>query len=104
MHVGQHVIEAGNAEIGHAQGPGSDSAAGEVNRAVTGFLGEDRVIGANRTRHLQRLLGGQRRAKLRAGGGKAHARDQPRSDATPARSSSSSLSVASIFSREKASM
>ena len=53
-HVGEHVVEVADAKVGHAQRPCGNAAAGQVDRAVAGLLGEDRVIGVDRAEHLQR--------------------------------------------------
>ena len=71
-HVGQHVVEVADAEVGHAERARGDAAAGEVDRLEARALGEERVVGADRAGHLQRLLGGERGAEARAGGGCGH--------------------------------
>ena len=65
-HVGEHVVEIADAEIGEAERPGGDTAAREVDRLETGALSQDRVIRADRARDLQRPLGGDGRAKTGA--------------------------------------
>ena len=107
--VGQHIVEVADAEIRQAERAGGDAAARQVDRLEPGALGEDRVVRADRAGNLQWRLRFDRGAESRAGGGGGHggghgARVSREATATPARSSSSSFSVASIRSRENASI
>ena len=52
--VGQHVVQAGNAQVGQAQRAGRDAAAGQVDGLVTGALGQQGVVGVDGADHLQR--------------------------------------------------
>ena len=54
-HVGQHVVEVGDAEVRQAERAGGDAAAGEVDGLIAGLLGEERVVGVDRADDLQRL-------------------------------------------------
>ena len=53
-HVGQHVVEVGDAEIGQAQRTGRDAAAGQIDGAIAGALGQQRMVGVDGADHLQR--------------------------------------------------
>ena len=109
-HVGQHVVEIADAEVGHAERAGGDAAAGQVERleaAIARRGSRDRR--RSRRAPAAAVSAASAARKPRAGRMRGHARvsrgqRQPSSDATPARSSSSSFSVASIFSRENASI
>ena len=48
--VGEHVVERADAEIGQPERAGGDAAAGEVERAEAGALGEQRGVGVDRAR------------------------------------------------------
>src|SRR2546422_5398986 len=89
--VGQHVVEIGDAEVGHAERAGSDAGAGKIDRAVADALRHHGVIGADGADHLQGFFLGQRLPELRSG---AHSRCL-----TLSRSSWSSFRVASILLR-----
>src|ERR1700690_1336652 len=49
--VGEHVFHGADAEVGNPQRIGSDTAAGKINCAKTGGLGQQRNIGVNRSNH-----------------------------------------------------
>ncbi|MNJ18797.1 hypothetical protein D3C77_131080 [compost metagenome] len=66
-HVGEHVIQAGDAQVRQAQGAGSYTATRQVDGLETGTLGQQRVVGIDRTDHLQRVLGGDGITKTLAG-------------------------------------
>ena len=109
-HVGQHVVEVADAEVGQAERAGRDAAAGQVDRLEPAALARAsrdtrrsrRAPAAAARRRPRRESGAPALAAIRAATLRSwHHR---RSDATPARSSSSSFSVASIFSRENASI
>ena len=107
--VDQHVVQVADAEVGQAERAGGDAAARQVERAVAGVLREQRVVRADRAGDLQRPFGRERVAQSLSGRAACGARSrdavgQPSSEATPARSSSSSFSVAFILSREKSSI
>ena len=65
-HVGQHIIQPGDAQIRHAQRACGHAAAGQVDRLETGALGQQRVVGVDRADHLQRMLAGDRIAEALA--------------------------------------
>src|SRR6185503_8288893 len=90
-----------DAEIGQPERARGDTAARQVDRLEPGALREDAMISADDAGHLQRPLRGDGRAEASAGRRCGHPAS---SEATPARSSSSSFSVAFILSREKSSI
>jgi len=55
-HVGEHVLETADAQIGEPEGAGGDSSAGQIDGLVAGALGEPRVVGVDGAHALQRLL------------------------------------------------
>ncbi len=67
-HVDEHVVQRADAEVGHAERVGGDAAAGQVERAEAGALGHARRVGVDRADDLQRTLGGDGGAELRARG------------------------------------
>jgi len=71
-HVDQHVFQGVDAQVRQPQRAGRDAAAGQVDGLVAGALGEQRVVGVDRTDHLQGLFGGQGGAERGAGGGNGH--------------------------------
>src|SRR5690349_6639674 len=94
--VGEDVVEAGDAEIGHAERAGGDAAARQVDRAEPGALRHQRMVGADGADHLERLFLPYRVAELRSCSGLFQASHLPSRCFTPSRSSCSSLSVASM--------
>ena len=71
-HVGQHVIEVGNAEVGQAQRTGGHAAARQVDGAEAGALGQQGMVGVDGTDDLQRRLFFHRLPEARARGLNAH--------------------------------
>src|SRR5207244_272062 len=67
--VGEDVVEAGDAEVRHAEGAGGDAAAREIDRAVTDFLRHQRVVRVDRADDLEGLLLRERLPEL---GSSAH--------------------------------
>ena len=53
-HVGEDVVQGGDAQVGQPERARGDAAAGEIDRLVARPLGEARVIGVDRADHLQR--------------------------------------------------
>ncbi len=78
-HIGQHVIQAGDAQVRHAEGAGGHAAARQVDRLETGAFGQQRVVGVDRAHHLQRMLDGDRIAETLAWRALAGTHDSPRS-------------------------
>ena len=68
-HVLEHVVEAGHAQVRQAAGGGGHPAAREVERAIAGALGHDRVVGVDRPDDLQRMFLGDSVAQTCAGAG-----------------------------------
>ena len=117
--IDEDVLQRADPQVGHAERIRGDAAAGQVQRLETCALGHARGIGIDGADHLQRVLGGDGGTELRACGSMGHFSDSlwqfaaeshpdgcghhPSIAATPARSSSSSFSVAFILSREKSS-
>ena len=54
--IGEHIFHSCDTEIGNTAGAGSHTAAGDVEGAVAGGLGEAGVIGVDGAHALQRLL------------------------------------------------
>ena len=71
-HIRQDVVERRDTEVRDAQRSGGDAAPGEIDRLEAGFFREDRVVGADRARHLQGLLRANRSAEPCTGGGHRH--------------------------------
>src|SRR5205807_10026145 len=89
--VSQHVVEIGDAEVGHAERAGGDAGPGKIGGAVADALRHHGVIGADRADDLQGSFLGQRPPEPRSG---VHSRCL-----TLSRSSWSSFRVASILLR-----
>ncbi|MET3714094.1 hypothetical protein ABMD26_000342 [Pseudomonas sp. PvP001] len=68
-HVGQHIVQTGNAQIGKAQGAGRNAATGQVDSLETGALGEQGVVGVDGADHLQGRLFGEGLTEALAGAG-----------------------------------
>jgi hypothetical protein len=66
-HIGQHIIEVGDAEIGQAERASGHATARQVDRAETRAFGQQRVIGINRADYLQRRFFLHRQPELGAG-------------------------------------
>src|SRR5690606_33282723 len=67
-HVDQHVVERVDAQVGHAQRTGGNTPARKVNGAITGTLGQQRVIRVDGADDLQRLFFLECLAEAGAGG------------------------------------
>ncbi|MNZ81597.1 hypothetical protein D3C78_1002690 [compost metagenome] len=65
--VGQHVIQPGDAQVRQAQGACGDTATREVDGLETGTLGQQCMVGVDRTDNLQGVFGGNCIAKALAG-------------------------------------
>ena len=78
-HVSQHIVQAGDAQIRHAEGAGSDAAARQINSLETGAFGQQRVVGVDRADHLQRMFTGDRIAETLAWSALVGTHDSPRS-------------------------
>jgi hypothetical protein len=51
--VGQHIVQAGNAQVGQTQRASRDTAAGQVDGFVAGALGQQGVVGVDGANDLQ---------------------------------------------------
>ncbi|MCY1181889.1 hypothetical protein D9M73_224220 [compost metagenome] len=77
-HVGQHVVQAGDAQVRQTEGAGSDPATRQVDRLETGALGQQRVVGVDRADHLQGMFAGDRIAETLAWSALVQTHDSPR--------------------------
>ena len=66
-HVGQHVVHGVDAQVRQAQRAGGDAAARQVDGAVAGALGQQRMVGVDGADDLQRAFFGQRATEQGAG-------------------------------------
>ncbi len=57
-YVGEDVVQGGNTQIRQTQGAGSNTATGQVNGLEAGTLGQQSMVGVDRTDHLQRTFFG----------------------------------------------
>jgi hypothetical protein len=71
-HIGQHVVERVDAQVGQTERTGRHTAAGQVDRAVAGTFGEQRVVGVDRADDLQRRFLCQRGTERGPGGDLTH--------------------------------
>jgi hypothetical protein len=55
-HVGQHVVQVGDAQVRQAQGAGGHAATGQVDGLEAGALGQQGVVGVDGADHLQRMF------------------------------------------------
>ncbi|MNZ83321.1 hypothetical protein D3C78_1020440 [compost metagenome] len=77
-HVGQHVIQAGDAQVRQAEGAGSHPATRQVDRLETGALGQQRMVGVDCADHLQWMFAGDRIAETLAWSALVQTHDSPR--------------------------
>ena len=76
-HVGEHVVQATDAQVRQAQGACGHASTGQVDGLEAGTLGQQGMVGIDGANHLQRMFSGNGIAETLTGGA-LHSHFSPR--------------------------